>query len=148
MEGHGEEGFELDPAFAATSHAVLDLPLCHVRIQDDFRYPWFVLIPRKAGLVRDLDELDPGDRMWLMEETALACAAVRALGQIQHPVEKLNIGALGNITPQFHVHVVGRRAGDPAWPGPVWGHSPAEPYSEAWLRGALSVARFAFGERG
>lgn len=120
--------FQIDPAFLATSHAVGDLPLCHVRLQDDARYPWLVLIPKLAGL-REIEQLSAGDRARLIEETVLAGKAVRVLGGLfDFDVEKLNIGALGNVTAQLHVHVVGRRAEDPAWPGPVWGHSAAEAY--------------------
>ncbi len=135
--------FEIDPAFIATSHAVGDLPLCHVRLQDDARYPWLVLIPRLAGL-REIEQLSAGDRARLMEEAVLAGKAVRVLGGLfDFEVEKLNIGALGNVTAQLHVHVVGRRAEDPAWPGPVWGHSAAEAYDG--VDDAVLVAQKALG---
>ena len=116
--------FAIDPAFLPTSHALAELKLCHVRLQDDARYPWLVLIPRVEA-ARELEDLSREDLARLMDEVLLAGRVVRAAGMV---VEKLNVGALGNVTPQLHVHVVGRRAGDPAWPGPVWGHSPAQPY--------------------
>ena len=135
--------FALDPAFAATSHAVGDLPLCHVRLQDDARYPWLVLIPRLPGLT-EVEQLSVEDRARLMEEAVLAGQAVRVLGGLLgHAVEKLNLGALGNVTAQLHVHLVGRRAADPAWPGPVWGHRAAEAYEDA--ADAVLVARKALG---
>ena len=135
--------FLLDPAFVATSHAVGDLPLCHVRLQDDARYPWLVLIPRLPGL-SEIEQLSAADRARLIEESVAAGQAVRALGGLLgHAVEKLNFGALGNVTSQLHMHVVGRRAGDPAWPGPVWGHSAAEAYEDA--ADAVLVARKALG---
>lgn len=135
--------FVLDPAFVATSHRAADLPLCEVRLQDDARYPWLVLIPRRPDL-REIEELDTAHRIQLMEEIVLAGAAVRAVGAaLGVCVDKLNIGALGNVTAQLHVHVVGRRAGDPAWPGPVWGHGPASPYSAEALAGPLEAARAA-----
>lgn len=135
--------FEIDPAFIATSHVVGDLPLCHVRLQDDARYPWLVLIPRLTGL-KEIEQLSAGDRARLMEEAVLAGKAVRVLGGLfDFEVEKLNIGALGNVTAQLHVHVVGRRAEDPAWPGPVWGHSAAEAYDG--VDDAVLVARKALG---
>ncbi|RAK67464.1 HIT domain-containing protein [Phenylobacterium kunshanense] len=137
--------FELHPAFPPTSEAVGELALCHVRLQADARYPWLVLIPRIAGL-RELEDLSPEDRSRLMEEVVLAGAAVRALGEAQgRAVEKLNIGALGNVTPQLHVHVVGRRSDDSAWPGPVWGVGTAEPPADDALAAALAVARRALG---
>jgi diadenosine tetraphosphate (Ap4A) HIT family hydrolase len=135
--------FELAPAFVATSHAVGDLPLCHVRLQDDARYPWLVLIPRLPGLT-EVEQLSVEDRARLMEEAVLAGQAVRVLGgMLGLEVDKLNLGALGNVTAQLHVHVVGRRVGDPAWPGPVWGHSAAEAYGD--FSDAILVARKALG---
>lgn len=137
--------FELDPAFLATSDAVGDLALCHVRLQADARWPWLVLIPRIGGL-RELEDLSANDRAALTEEVVRAGAAVRAAGEaVGWPVAKLNVGQLGNVTPQLHVHVVGRRPGDPAWPGPVWGVGVAEPYPPARLEAALAAARSALG---
>ena len=131
--------FVLDPAFSATSEALGDLPLCQARLQLDARYPWIVLIPRQPGL-REIEDLSPADRIALMDEIVLAGSAVRALGLA---VDKLNVGALGNVTPQLHVHVIGRRIGDPAWPGPVWGHSAAEPFGTNALAAAVAAARAA-----
>lgn len=133
--------FSLDPAFVATSEGLGDLPLCQVRLQLDARYPWIVLIPRGAGL-REIEDLSAADRVRLTEEIVRAGAAVRAVGAaLGLPVDKLNVGALGNVTPQLHVHVVGRRVGDPAWPGPVWGHGPAETFTPGALAAAVAAAR-------
>lgn len=137
----GKELFKLDQAFVATSHKVADLPLSELRLQDDARYPWLVLIPRQSGL-REIEELDVGHRLQLMEEIVLAGTAVRAIGAaLGLAVDKLNVGALGNVTAQLHVHVVGRRADDPAWPGPVWGHSPARAYTTEALAAPIAAAR-------
>ncbi|MDD3837098.1 MAG: HIT domain-containing protein [Phenylobacterium sp.] len=137
--------FELAPAFVPTSHAVCDLPLCHVRLQADARYSWLVLIPRAEGLV-EIEDLAPGPRAQLMDELVRAGAAVRAIGAaLGRPVEKLNVGQLGNVTPQLHVHVVGRRADDPAWPGPVWGVPGAEAFAPDALQRSLAAARKALG---
>jgi diadenosine tetraphosphate (Ap4A) HIT family hydrolase len=137
--------FTVDPAFLATSVDVGELPLCHVRLQADARYAWIVLIPRRAGL-REIEELPPADRARLIEESVWAGAAVRAVGEaLGRPVEKLNLGALGNITAQLHVHVVGRRADDAAWPGPVWGVGKSEGYGAEALERAVQAARAALG---
>lgn len=137
--------FVLDPAFEAGSVAVGELPLCHVRLQNDARWPWLILIPRLPGL-REIEDLSAADRVQLIEESVLAGAAVRAIGEATGwPVEKLNLGALGNVTAQLHVHLVGRRAGDPAWPGPVWGVGTAERYADADLEIAMSVVRRTLG---
>jgi diadenosine tetraphosphate (Ap4A) HIT family hydrolase len=139
--------FVLDPAFVATAAELGELLLCHARLQLDARYPWVVLIPRVGG-ARELEDLSPSDRAALMEETVLAGAAVRAVAAVLGlEVDKLNVGALGNVTPQLHVHVLGRRVGDPAWPGPVWGHSAGQDYEPAVLEQAVAAARAALGIR-
>lgn len=135
-----------DPAFDAGSTWLADLALCEARWQLDARFPWIILIPRRAGAV-EIEDLAPEDRARLLDEVLAAGRAVRAAGLAQgRPVEKLNIGQLGNITRQLHVHVVGRRADDAAWPGPVWGAGAAEAYGGAALAVAMGVARRALGE--
>ncbi len=131
----------MDAAFEAGSVAVGELPLCHVRLQADARWPWLILIPRRPGL-REVEDLSAAERAQLMEETVLAGQAVRAMGAATgFTVEKLNIGALGNVTPQLHVHVVGRRVGDAAWAGPVWGVGVAEAYGVEALAVAVAAVR-------
>ena len=135
--------FELHPAFPPTSEAVGDLALCHVRLQADARYAWLVLIPRIAD-AREIEDLSGNDRAALMEEIVRAGEAVRAVAAaFGRPVGKLNVGALGNVTPQLHVHVVGRRSDDAAWPGPVWGAGTAQAYAVDDLATALAAARAA-----
>jgi diadenosine tetraphosphate (Ap4A) HIT family hydrolase len=133
--------FILSPAFVETSTALASLGLCEARLQADARWPWIVLIPRVVG-VREIDDLSAADRGRLMEEIVVAGEAVRAMGEaLGRPVEKLNVGLLGNITPQLHAHVVGRRADDAAWPGPVWGVAGAVVYEANALETALNAAR-------
>ena len=105
-----------------------------------------MLIPRRAG-AREIEHLSLANRAQLMDEQIAAGAAVRAIGSaLGRAVEKLNIAALGNVTPQLHVHVVGRRSDDAAWPGPVWGVGEARAYSpagdlEGRARGAAAGAQ-------
>ena len=118
-------GFQPDTAFDAGSVLACDWPLSQVRLQDDARFPWLILIPRLEGVV-ELDELAADQRAVLMEEIVRAGAVARAMGQrSMRPVEKLNIAAIGNVTAQLHVHIVGRRRDDGLWPDPVWGRGPA-----------------------
>jgi diadenosine tetraphosphate (Ap4A) HIT family hydrolase len=132
--------FRLDTAFARTSHPIAELRLCAVRLQDDARWPWIVLVPR-VERAREIEDLSAGDRARLMQEIVLAGAGVRAIAAVSgHVVEKLNVGLLGNVTRQLHAHVVGRRGGDPAWPGPVWGFGAPEPYPQPALARALAAA--------
>ena len=127
-----------DPAFA-TTHLVTELALCQVRLQDDARWPWLILLPRIDHAV-ELTDLSRKDHGRLMGEIVTASMAVRRLGEfLERPVEKLNVAALGNVTPQLHVHVIGRRSDDPAWPRPVWGEGVAEPYSGDRLSELIEV---------
>ena len=109
--------FALHTQLAADSVFVADGPLSQLRLMDDARFPWLVLVPRVPGATEWID-LDGASQRLLLAEINQAGALLR-----QHfaPIDKLNIGALGNLVRQLHVHVVGRREGDAAWPGPVWG---------------------------
>lgn len=128
--------FAADPAFEAGSVIAADWPLSQVRLQDDARFPWLILLPRVPGAT-ELDQLSPEDAARLMTEVVRAGHLVRRLGVLSgRPVEKLNVAALGNVTAQLHIHVVGRRRDDGVWPDPVWGRGEAKPWSEA-LRAAL-----------
>ena len=127
--------FELHSRLAADTSLIADWPLCRVLLMEDARYFWLVLVPRAAGLTEIID-LAPKDRGVLMEEIARAQTVIKNSG-----AAKLNVGALGNMVPQLHVHVIGRNPGDPAWPGPVWGHSPVVPYDEAGRAGRMALVR-------
>lgn len=109
--------FILDPRLAADSVFVADGPLSQVRLMDDTRFPWLVLVPRVADVSEWL-ELDGSQQRLLLAEINQAGQLVRE----QPGVHKLNIGALGNIVRQLHIHLVGRHDQDDAWPGPVWGN--------------------------
>ena len=113
-------GFELEPRRAADSHLLADGPLSQLRLMDDTRYPWLLLVPRLPGAI-ELIDLDNDRQRILAAETRHAGNLLRAMA----PLEKLNIAALGNIVRQLHVHVVARSPGDEAWPGPVWGNGSA-----------------------
>ena len=128
--------FELDPRLAADTVPLLELPLSSARLMNDARFPWIVLVPRREG-AREIHELPWADQRRLLRETG---AAARALVAAASP-DKINVGALGNVVAQLHVHVVARFRGDAAWPGPVWGSGAAKPYAPE-ARAAL-VARLA-----
>lgn len=118
--------FALDPRLGRDSILVADGPLSQLRLVDDARFPWLLLVPRIAD-AREWVDLDGAAQRLLLAEINLAANALRAF----QPCDKLNIGALGNIVQQLHVHVVARRADDAAWPGPVWGSGQARPYEPA-----------------
>jgi diadenosine tetraphosphate (Ap4A) HIT family hydrolase len=130
--------FALHPTLARDTVEIARLTLCRVLLMRDRRFPWLILVPEREA-VREIHELPPEDRARLIEEIALA---EETLERLFRP-EKLNVGALGNIVPQLHVHVVARFKEDAAWPGPVWGSGAAIPYSEEELeeiRGRLASA--------
>ena len=127
--------FTLHPRLAADTIFAADWPLCRVLLMNEARYFWLVLVPRHDG-VSEITELSSADRAQLMEETALGGMIIKSAG-----ATKLNIGALGNIVPQLHLHVIGRTADDPAWPGPVWGHSAPVPYEEAERDARIALVR-------
>lgn len=118
--------FVLDARLAGDSLPVIELPLCSVRLMNDARFAWLLLVPRRDGMseIHDLDRADQ-DQLW--REIRFASAALRDVA----PCDKLNLGALGNIVRQLHVHLVARVAGDAAWPGPVWGSGTAQRYEAA-----------------
>jgi diadenosine tetraphosphate (Ap4A) HIT family hydrolase len=123
--------FTADPAFEAGSVFAVDWPLCQVRLQDDARFPWLILLPRVEGGV-ELDDLIAEQRAVLMEEVVRAGEVVRALADAAgRPIDKLNTAALGNVTRQLHIHVVGRRRDDGLWPDPIWGRPGARRLFEA-----------------
>ncbi len=116
--------YQLHPQLAQDTIAVTSLPLCDVLLMDDARYPWLILVPRLSG-ISELHRLEPQDQQALLAESGRCADALERL----YCPDKLNVGALGNVVPQLHWHIVARFHDDPAWPGPVWGHSPAHPYT-------------------
>lgn len=124
MNHAGAEHFRLDPRLASDTVFIADWSLCRVLLMDDARFPWLVLVPRRAQLV-ELDDLDEVGRTRLLREIQRAAHALRRVATC----DKLNLGILGNIVRQLHVHIVARTRNDAAWPGPVWGHGPARPYA-------------------
>ncbi len=108
--------FDLDPRLAADSHLLANGPLSQLRLMDDQRFAWLLLVPRVAG-ASELIDLGESAQQVLLAEVGEVSRVLRSAV----PCDKLNIGALGNIVEQLHVHVLARCRGDAAWPGPVWG---------------------------
>lgn len=135
--------FVLDTRLAADSVPVIELPLCSVRLMNDARFGWLLLVPRHADRC-EIHDLDPTDQDRLWREIRAASAALRDVA----PCDKLNLGALGNIVRQLHVHIVARVVGDAAWPGPVWGSGAARPYEAAALETRIAALRQRLAESG
>ncbi|MFM1703781.1 HIT domain-containing protein [Aeromonas salmonicida] len=121
--------FELHTRLQADTQLLGDLRLCRVLLAKDSQYPWLILVPRVDNL-REIHHLAPAQQQQLMQES---CAVATLMEQALSP-DKINIGALGNLVPQLHLHHVARFTTDKAWPGPIWGAHPALPYDPQALR--------------
>ncbi|PSJ59087.1 HIT domain-containing protein [Kumtagia ephedrae] len=131
-------GFELDARLEADSVSLLWLGLCELRLMNDRRWPWVLLIPQRPG-IEELHDLTPLDQAMLTFETNMVAQGLKQVTGCT----KINSGALGNIVRQLHVHVVARSEGDPGWPGPVWGFGPREPYKVDAMRSFIDKIRAA-----
>jgi diadenosine tetraphosphate (Ap4A) HIT family hydrolase len=135
------EGFEIDPRLAGTSFPVADWPLCALRLKDDVRFPWLLLIPKRPDIV-ELTDLDADAYQALCGEILRATRLLQAAAR----PDKVNVATLGNVVPQMHVHVIARFANDPAWPDPVWCHPAGAAYSEEERDALLARLREAAAE--
>ena len=122
LTGHSG-GFELDRRLESSTTPVMWLSLCELRLVDDRRWPWLMLVPQRPNAV-ELHDLTPLDQTMLVFEANLVSQVLKDLTGCH----KINTGALGNVVPQLHMHVIARNQGDPGWPGPVWGFGEREPY--------------------
>lgn len=127
--------FVMDPRLAVDAVHIGRSELSDLLLVDEVRWPWFLLVPRRSG-AEDQAHLSDGDRAQLNEESAALCAVLRDRFQ----ADKVNVGALGNIVRQLHVHHIGRTLADPAWPGPVWGHSQRQAATRPVHLGRSSLA--------
>ncbi len=131
-------GLQLDARLRADSVSVMWLGLCELRLMDDSRWPWLLLVPQRPG-VEEIHDLTPLDQTMLTFETNMVAEGLKkATGCL-----KINTGALGNIVRQLHVHVVARSESDPAWPGPVWGYGRREPYRGEDMQRLIDTVRAA-----
>lgn len=131
-------GFALDARLEADSEPLIWLGLCELRIMNDSRWPWLILVPQRPG-IEEVHDLTPLDQAMLTFEVNMAAQTLKRMTDCT----KINTGALGNIVRQLHVHVIARNEGDAAWPGPVWGHGLREPYKRDDLRRFAETIRAA-----
>lgn len=128
--------FELNPRLEADTFLIGDLPLSRLLLMNDSRYPWIILVPR-INDITEIHHLNEVDRQQLMKESCLVAEFI----ENNFSIDKMNVGVLGNIVPQLHMHHIGRSEQDPAWPGPVWGHSSATPYTEEQAEKQIPIFR-------
>lgn len=115
--------FRLDPGIAGMTSPVASLGISDLLLMEDSRFPWLLLVPRRAG-VTELIDFDAAERAVLMEEIAAVSSALK----VATACDKLNVAAIGNVVAQLHIHVVARTRTDAAWPRPVWGFGEAVAY--------------------
>lgn len=116
--------FNLDQRLQNDTILIGRLPLCQVLLMNDKRYPWVILVPAHND-VYEYYHLSEEEQMQLMKESSMVSQKMAD----HFSAKSMNIAALGNLVPQLHQHHICRYVDDPAWPGPVWGHSAAIKYS-------------------
>lgn len=128
--------FELHPTLARDTLPVAILSTSELRLMNDARFPWCILIPRIHGLT-EWHHLPVLAQESLMVEMTSVSEVLLA----ESAITKLNVGALGNRVPQLHIHVLGRHPGDPAWPDPVWGFGSPQPYENGTAAALIARLR-------
>ena len=117
--------FILHPQLAKDGGLVIDLPLSRLLRMNDRQYPWLILVPRRNHM-KEIIDLQDQDQRQLFEEILLISHILKSALK----PDKINIGALGNMVPQLHIHLIARFKIDLAWPRPVWGTYPAQAFDE------------------
>ena len=117
--------------FLKDSHFIINLKLCGIRLIDNSKFPWIILIPNKKN-VTDITELNLKDQNLLMKEIVYCSKLMKKIFK----TKKLNVEKIGNIVPQLHIHVIARSVKDSSWPLSVWVVK-GKPYSKALLENQL-----------
>jgi len=128
--------FKLDERLKADCEFVGNMGVCSLLLMNNASVPWFILVPVVEGAT-ELTDLPMAQQQHVLQDINQVAAMVTQ----RYSPDKLNIGALGNVVSQLHIHVIGRFTHDPAWPNPVWGQLAANAYSEAQLVQQLTNIR-------
>ena len=130
--------FKINNKFLKSSYHIADLKLCSVRLNDNSKFPWLILIPKRKNIT-DISELNSKDQILLMKEIVSASRLMKKLFK----TSKLNIEKIGNIVPQLHIHIISRKKTDSSWPLSVWVVK-GKKYSAKNLKEVLNKIRLAF----
>ena len=130
--------FKINNKFLKSSYHIADLKLCSVRFNDNSKFPWLILIPKRKNIT-DFSELNSKDQILLMKEIVFVSKLMKKLFK----TSKLNIEKIGNIVPQLHIHIITRKKTDSSWPLSVWVVK-GKPYSVKILKDVLNKIRIAF----
>lgn len=133
--------FELDSRLHNDTFFVCDLTLCRVLLMNDKQFPWLILVPMRNNIAEIID-LPEQEQQTLLAESAKVSTVLQ---QVFSPY-KLNVGALGNVVRQLHVHHVARFENDVAWPKPVWGNQAPVAYDDGEASAILSTLKQALSE--
>lgn len=139
MAGTTHSDFIIDERLRRESAHVLHLGLCELRLVNDRRWPWLILVPQRPRIT-EIHDLQPLDQAMLTFETNLVAATLKSCSGCA----KINTGAIGNVVSQLHVHVIARNVDDPNWPGPVWGFGHPLRYEPDRLKRFVGELREAF----
>jgi len=107
--------FKLHKKFLKSSHHITDLQLCNIRLNDNSKFPWLILIP-KRNKITDISDLNSKDQILLMKEIVYVSKIMKKLFK----TSKLNVEKIGNMVPQLHIHIIARSKKDSSWPLSVW----------------------------
>ena len=107
--------FKLDRKFLKSSYHIIDLKLCTIRLNDNSKYPWLILIPKRNKII-DMSDLKSKDQILLMKEIVYVSKIMKKLFK----TSKLNVEKIGNIVHQLHIHIIARSKKDSSWPLSVW----------------------------
>ena len=129
---------KINKNFIKSSHYISDLKLCSIRLIDNKRFPWIILIPKRRGIT-DITNLASKDQILLMKEIVHASKLMKKVFKTQ----KLNVEKIGNIVPQLHIHIIARYKKDNSWPLSVWVVK-GKPYSAKALKEVVNKIRIAF----
>ena len=106
---------KVSKSFLKDSHLIADLKLCSIRLIDNAKFPWIILIPKRKN-INDITELNSKDQMLLMKEIVHCSKLMKKIFK----TKKLNVEKIGNIVPQLHIHIIARSKKDSSWPFSVW----------------------------
>ena len=130
--------FKIDKKFLKSSHHIIELKLCSIRLHDNSKFPWVILIP-KRNKINDISDLNSKDQILLMKEIVHVSKIMKKLFK----TSKLNIEKIGNMVPQLHIHIIARSKKDSTWPLSVWVVK-GKNYTEAALSILTQKVRKAF----
>ena len=130
--------FKIDKKFLKSSHHITDLKLCSIRLHDNSKFPWLILIP-KRNKITDMSDLNSKDQILLIKEIVFVSKIMKKLFK----TSKLNVEKVGNIVPQLHIHIIARYKKDSSWPLSVWVVK-SKCYSTKVLKEVVNKIRMAF----